>query len=188
MYIEENVKTAELEKAHRIEMPNPATRLHTTTARGKSDYELKRGKPMPSKHHSIIQLQLGYILKRDYGKQFQFLSELDLGFKPKGATPDICVYPKMQLDFKKDADEIKMTEPPLTTVEILSSEQALNELIFKVQNIYFPNHVNSAWVIIPRLKSIVLFLPGQDEQYFNSGKLKDPATGIEVSVPEVFEV
>jgi len=57
-------------------------------------YELERNKPKPSLDHSMIQLQLGYLLKRDYTNQFSLMSELALETLPKGTTPDICIYPK----------------------------------------------------------------------------------------------
>jgi hypothetical protein len=188
MYIEENVKTEGFGTVSHVEMTLPAAKRHTSTRRNKSDYELKRGKPLPSKHHSCIQSQLCFILMRDYGKQFQLFSELDLDFKHKFATPDVCIYPKMKFDYEKDEDVIKMTEPPLATIEILSPEQPFYKVISNIRQLYFPNQVKSAWVIIPVLKAIILLVPEQETKYFNSGKLLDPTNGIEVLVQEVFKV
>ncbi len=43
-----------------------------------SDYELERGKPMPSENHSAIQLNIGFELKTKYRNQFRFMSELNI--------------------------------------------------------------------------------------------------------------
>jgi Uma2 family endonuclease len=153
-----------------------------------ASYEEQRGKPMPSLHHSSIQNRLSFLLTRDFYQKFQILSELALDFKPKGATPDLCIYEKMTFDYAQDEDVVKMTAPPLTTVEILSPTQALDGVILKIRKNYFTNGVKSAWVVLPPLKTIVLLLPDQEPQYFSSGKMNDPVTGIELKMEEVFEV
>lgn len=141
-----------------------------------------------SLHHGTIQAQISFLLKRDFPKKFSTISELSLVFKPKGATPDLCIYEKMHFDYAQDEDVIKMTAPPLTTVEILSPTQALDGVILKIRKNYFPNGVKSAWVVLPPLKTIVLLLAVQEPLFFSNGKLIDPATGIELSVEEIFEV
>ena len=152
-------------------------------------YKLERDKPMPSLHHSLIESQLGFVLRRDYRKKFTTMTELSLETLPKGSTPDICIYPKMEVEIGKQADIIKMQEMPLTTVEILSATQPLTQIIEKIKLKYFPAGVKSAWVIIPDLRAIVLYLPGKDDyELFKTGKLTDPATGISVDVDEVFDV
>ncbi len=162
--------------------------ISDTNETNAAKYERERGKPLPGMHHATIQVQLSYLLQRDYSKKFTFPSELDLDLDSKYATPDLCIYPKMDFDYATDDDVIKTTEPPLTTIEILSPKQALGDVISKIRKIYFPNQVQSSWVIMPPLKTIVLLLPGKEPSFFVSGKLTDPATGVEVSVEEVFEV
>ena len=151
-------------------------------------YEKQRGKPIPSLHHGSIQAQISFLLKRDFPKKFQTLSEISLDFEPKGATPDLGIYPKMDFDYAKDEDILKMPDPPITTIEILSPKQAQEDLVFKIRNIYFVNGVKSAWVIFPSLKTVLLLLPGKKPEYFTSGKFTDPITDIELSVEEIFEV
>ena len=38
-----------------------------------SEYELERGKPMPSTNHSAVQLNMGFELKTRYRDQFRFM-------------------------------------------------------------------------------------------------------------------
>ena len=102
----------------------------------KTSHEIERDKPLPSLDHSLVQTQLSFIFVRDYNGQFSFPSELDLDFSPKGATPDLCIYPKMKRDLKKDQPIIKMKEPPLTLVEILSPKQALDDITEKARAVF----------------------------------------------------
>lgn len=112
-------------------------------------YEKERGKPIPSLDHSLIQLRLVHVLLRDYDKLFTFASELSLELSPKDATSDVCVYPKMSRQIGRQADVIKMKEPPIITIEILSPTQTLDTVIEKIRTQYFPNGVQSSWVVIP---------------------------------------
>lgn len=152
-----------------------------------TDYEIERGKPIPSLYHSAIQGRINFLLNRDFGKDFTFLSELNLAFLPKGSVPDLCIYKKLIFDFKHAADTIKMTQPPITTIEILSPKQALDDVVAKARDIYFPNGVQSSWVVMPSLETIVLIDPNLDTTYFNKGELFDPVTNIRLSIEEIFE-
>ncbi len=95
----------------------------------------------------------------------------------------------MNSELGKQPDVVKMTQMPLTTVEILSASQPIAQIIQKVKEYYFPAGVKSAWVIIPELLAIVLYLPNkEDYEWFKSGKMTDPTTGITLDVKEVFDV
>jgi Uma2 family endonuclease len=126
------------------------------------------------------------VLKRDYSQKFSFASELHLELLPKDATPDVCVYPKMSRVIGQQADVVKMKDP---TIEILSPALALDFVIEKIRQQYFPNGVQSSWVIISSMRAVALYVPGKPGyQFFTSGTLTDPATGISVAVEELFEV
>lgn len=156
-----------------------------TDALEKNDYEIERNKPMPSKNHSYIQLRLGAALLNAYEDRFNFLSELDLappGVKP--SVPDICIYPKSPVDLLKD--EVKVTEAPITTIEILSPKQGIEDVTSKIFEIYFPAGVQSAWLIIPPLRSVHIFTPDRNHTTFNTGALYDPATGISLALDSFF--
>ncbi len=84
-----------------------------------------------------------------------------------------------------------MSDPPITTIEILSPTQPLNTVISKIRQIYFTNGVKSSWVIIPSMKAVVLYLPDHDldgYELFKSGEVKDPVTGITLKVDDIFKV
>lgn len=151
-----------------------------------SDYEIERGKPMPSRNHSLVQTQIGFLLKRDYGKEFSILSEAEISFLPKNAVPDICIYPKMQVNFEEE-DVIKMPNPPITAIEILSPKQALEDVVAKARDIYFPNGVKSVWVVMISLKTVAIIALNTEPKYFTSSELFDPSTNIRLVVNEIFQ-
>lgn len=149
-----------------------------------SDYEIERGKPMPNRIHATIQSAMTTLLTVANKERFRFPNELSLATTPP-TTPDICIYPKKKLDVR--AVEAKETEMPITTIEILSPSQTIDELQDKVWDIYFPAGVRSAWIVVPELKVIQLLLPEGEPQVFHKNTLSDPATGIEIDVDAVFE-
>lgn len=151
-----------------------------------SSYEIERDKPMPSYNHSLIQLKLGAILINHYGDVFQFHSELDLELPnaKKPILPDICIFPKRKVDWMNDILRVK--EPPLTTIEILSPMQNIEEIKNKIFDNYFPAGVKSAWLVIPSIQTITIYTPDTLLHSFSSGSLNDPATGIQLRLDELF--
>ena len=149
-----------------------------------SDYEIERNKPMPNIIHGTVQSKLNALFDRAYSEKFIFPNELGLNTMPP-STPDICLYPKKKLDYKNV--QAKESEPPLTTIEILSPSQSLNELMHKAWDLYFPLGVKSAWIVVPEFKAIHIMLPGDENYYFSTGLLTDPATGIELPLRPVFK-
>ena len=56
-----------------------------------SEYEIERGKPLPSFNHGIIQANLGAQFMKNEG--YRVVSELTLELdEPPHAVPDLCVY------------------------------------------------------------------------------------------------
>lgn len=160
------------------------TGTETATSVQATAYEAERNKPMPNMIHGTIQTAISTQLKINYGDKYLFPNELSLDSNPP-STPDICIYPKKKLDIKNTA--AKETEVPITTVEILSPSQSINELMHKAWDIYFPLGVQSAWIVIPEFKAIQVVLPNDERHYFDAGMLSDPATGIQLSIGQVFE-
>ncbi|HFA51362.1 MAG TPA: Uma2 family endonuclease [Bacteroidetes bacterium] len=157
----------------------------TEEASYEPDYETERNKPMPSKNHGIIQSRLIIALGVSYLDQYEFISEVKLalpGVKP--SIPDISIFPKESVDLLED--EIQMTEPPLTVIEILSPKQSIDDIKNKIFDIYFPAGVRSAWLIIPTLRTVYIFTPDRSYDIFTEGKLHDPATGIELELDSFF--
>lgn len=153
-----------------------------TTTEPVSQYELERGKPMPSMNHSFVQTKLiGLFFK--YSDKYSIFSELSLklgDFKP---TPDISIYNKLTIDWTHDI--IKMTEPPLLVIEIMSPYQGTQEAIDKIA-LYFKNGIKSCWLVHPSIKTITVYTPDMKFKTFTSGIIKDHATDIEVAYEDIF--
>lgn len=99
-----------------------------------ANYETERNKPTPSFNHSAIQTNLGAIIKFSYRKKYRALSELTLKLAEWPSVPDIAIVPWEKLNTAED--QIKVTEPPLGVIEILSPKQSFNELLDKAKD-YF---------------------------------------------------
>lgn len=151
----------------------------------RSDYELERGKPMPTTPHAIIQSNIVFELRSRYQRQYRALSELTLDTPPNGSTPDVVVYPFFEADFTKEYPA-RRTDAPLITVEIQSPSQSLDEMVDKA-NIYFAFGVKSCWIVQPRVEGIFVFDRPNHYQYFHHGDtLRDPNFAIELPLPAVF--
>ena len=121
-----------------------------------TDYETERNKPMPTRIHGTIQSRINFLLQTAYGDRYDFPNEVSLNTLPP-TTPDILVYPKKKLSVRETA--AKEQEMPITTIEILSPSQTVDELAEKAWNIYFPAGVQSAWLVVPQLKTVSILSP-----------------------------
>ncbi|MFN3344291.1 MAG: Uma2 family endonuclease [Chloroherpetonaceae bacterium] len=148
-----------------------------------SDYELERGKPMPSLNHSVLQLRLGMLLAKNYAEQFLFASELSLSLADKPFVPDLCIYPKRKLDWQND--EIRLSEPPLTIIEISSPKQDFEDFQRKLKA-YFDAGVKSFWLVIPFTETLTIFYPNEKPISFTTGEAADKTNGIRLNVDELF--
>ncbi len=150
-----------------------------------SDYELERGKPMPTLNHAYVQTNLLVELKTRYKKTHTVLSELNLTMPVRPDTvPDIAVYPKLQIDFLNDVTS--MTEMPLTVVEIVSPSQSDTEILLKFKR-YFDAGIKSCWLVMPAFQAISVYSAYGKYRFFSENDtLTDAATGIDLNLSEIF--
>lgn len=150
-----------------------------------SRYEIERGKPMPSKIHSFIQNNLIFQLNLNYRDKLQIFSELSLDLMSWESVPDICMYPKMQINTSQDI--ISMKEAPLGVIEILSPTQIFNDLLIKI-NRYFDAGVTSCWLVLPGVDNIYVFSTPTDYRIYKSNEiLQDEQLQIHLTLKEIFE-
>ncbi|OGX84140.1 Uma2 family endonuclease [Hymenobacter coccineus] len=150
-----------------------------------SEYELERGKPMPSRNHGIIQANLVLELGTRYRQQYRFISEVNIDVIGRVMVPDVGIFTKMLVDMQHD--EIVLAQLPLTTIEILSPAQALTDLVDKAAS-YFDAGVKSCWIVLPQLQAVVVYANPTDYTFFHGAQtLTDPATGIELPLGPLFE-
>jgi Uma2 family endonuclease len=155
--------------------------METAVIDNVGSYERERGKPMPSRNHAIVQMNLGIEFARN--KQYRVLSELALDLGGRPFTPDLSVYPRQPVDFRHD--DVRVTEPPLLTVEIFSPTQGYQELMDKV-DAYLNNGVKSCWVVNPPQRAITIYLVDGSEKTYVEGEVKDPVTGLSADLHAVF--
>ena len=148
-----------------------------------SDYERERGKPMPSKAHGYIQLNLGVALAA-FRDQYTSFSELTLELDGRELTPDLSVYPKTDVNLVHD--EVRVTDPPLLAVEIASPTQNVQDLVKKIEFL-LETGVQSCWLVQPPLRTVTLFPGTMDGTAVSSGSFTDPVLDIEVSVDAIFD-
>ncbi|UFH55904.1 Uma2 family endonuclease [Spirosoma sp. KNUC1025] len=147
-----------------------------------SDYELERGKPMPSKNHGKLQFRIAKAISDNTGERFDILTEVSLELS-RPVTPDIALFPAEPSDWLED--EIKVKKPPLSVVEILSPTQGNQELIDKL-DIYFAAGVQSCWIVIPTFRLINVFTAKHDYKTFLTGELFDEKLDIRVNLDLIF--
>jgi len=138
---------------------------------------------MPSLNHSLIQSQLIGILWNQYRKDFTFASELSISLADKPFVPDLCIYPKRKSDWQND--EIRVSEPPLTIIEISSPKQDFEDFERKLKA-YFNAGVKSFWLIIPFTETLTIFYPNEKPISFTTGEAVDKTNGIKLNVDELF--
>lgn len=152
------------------------------TVQKETDYEQARDKPLPSRNHGFIQAVITGELLR-YRDKYTSFSELTLQLDDLRVTPDLCVYPKMSMNFQED--EVRMTEPPLLAIEIVSPTQSTQEVVDRINDLLEAG-VESCWLVQPATETITIFAGDGNPTTVSSGTLRDPATEIEVDVSEIF--
>ncbi len=155
--------------------------MSTATVEQPLTYEEERGKPMPSQNHGAVQFKLCVEFGRHPG--FRFYSELSLDLDGQTFVPDLSVFPPKSLDFRRDV--VRVTETPLTVVEIFSPTQGQQEVLDKV-DIYFRHGVKSCWIVSPAFRTITVLTPDGAAQVYQTGTVTDPATGLTADLARVF--
>jgi Uma2 family endonuclease len=149
-----------------------------------SDYELERGKPMPSLKHALIQRNLILQLSASLGADYLILPELSLALDSQKAVPDVSVFLGSALDLT--VEQIAVAAVPRTAIEILSPTQVIAELLEKAAR-YFAAGVQSYWLVVPELRAVAVYSTTAKYTYFYNGDtLRDPATGAEILLSRLF--
>ena len=147
-----------------------------------SAYERERGKPMPSKVHGITQIRLGAAMA-PWFDQYTVIGELALDLGGRPLTPDLCVYPRLEIDYTDD--EIRMTEPPLLAVEIVSPTQGVQELLDKIRHM-LQHGVQSCWLVLPAIQAVTVFTADMKQTTFTEGEIADPTVAMKICIEDIF--
>lgn len=140
---------------------------------------------MSSLNHSELQSRLAFLFMSAYRQQYSIFTELDLEFASGKTRPDLCIFPKRQMNWM--TDEIIVHDVPLVTIEILSPEQSLNSLIERIYQKHFPAGVKTVWLVVPSLQIVSILLPNRQQINFTEGLITDPETGLQLKLADIFE-
>lgn len=136
-----------------------------------------------SLNHSRLIHRISVVLL-PYENQYDILPELEFELAAGRLKPDVAIVPRQQYNYQRDV--LRVLVPPVTAIEIISPTQSFDSLVEKIQDQYLPSGVQSAWLVLPRVGSIYLFLPGQPPQAFTTGTLHDPAAQVDVALADIF--
>jgi Uma2 family endonuclease len=148
-----------------------------------TDYELERGKPMPSKNHGKLQYRIAKAVGDRYEDRFDIIPELALELTTGRVTPDIALCRLEPTDWLDD--EVRVSEAPLGVIEILSVTQGIQELIDKL-DVYFEAGVQSCWIVLPTFRTIHVFAAKHEYKTFTEGMLRDEKLGVEIDLDVIF--
>lgn len=137
-----------------------------------------------SLNHSRLMYRLSILLSQ-FDNRFDIMPELELDLPTGRSKPDLSIFQNLSFDWKEDV--IRYTEPPITAIEILSPTQAYDALTSKIWKIYFPANVHSAWIVMPSIQTVQLFLPDQPVQNFTECLFTDPVTDISIDLRALFK-
>ncbi len=136
-----------------------------------------------SLNHSRLTYRISVLLSA-YEEQFDIMPELELELSSGRGKPDVAIFPKLTFDWEEDI--IRYPFPPITAIEILSPTQAFDALTTKIRKVYFPGGVQSAWLVVPSVRAIHLFLPGRPVIIISDGLFSDVTTGVSLPIDAIF--
>lgn len=136
-----------------------------------------------SANRSRLTHRLGVALL-PYEDRYDIMPELEFELAAGRLKPDVALVTKQPYDWEKDI--VRYPDPPVTAIEIISPTQSMDGLVIKIREGYFRSGVQSAWLVLPTTHTIILYLPNQPAQVLTTGILRDPASGVEVEIDELF--
>lgn len=132
---------------------------------------------------SRILVNLITYLAERYDEQFDILPSIDVSLPEQDFTCDLGLFPPRKVDWQNDLIRV---DPPITAFEIVMPTETPERLADAIRRHYFPNSVQSAWIITPHQQSISLLHPDHPAQVFTSGSIHDSESGITIEITEIF--
>ena len=139
-----------------------------------------------SLNHSRLISRLTWQLSAAYEQQYDILAELEFELSTGNFKPDVAIISKWSYNWQQDL--IRFPHPPITAIEVLSPTQAFDAVASRIVKYYLPAGVQSAWLIVPFVKTVYLFSADGSIASFAPGNiLRDPASTIEVIIDDLFQ-
>ncbi|MBF9219988.1 Uma2 family endonuclease [Hymenobacter sp. BT662] len=142
---------------------------------------------MPSLKHARIQKQLVRQLENFLLDRYEVLAEISLSISDGKMIPDVAVFVAGTLPNSAGPDFTAVSVVPRTAIEILSPTQVIAELLEKAGR-YFAAGVQSYWLVVPELRAVAVYsAPMKYKYFYNGDTLRDPVTGAEIVVSQLFD-
>jgi len=158
------------------------------------DTPLDKGSKEGSLNHAFIQAQLTGFLFSD--ERFRVLTELSLDASQtdlstfqlkskKELIPDICLYSKTMQRQRRDV--MRVQEMPLLVIEIVSPQQAIEEILIKF-DAYFALGVQSCWLVVPNIELIDIYSQPDEHRTFDmaDSEMFDKILDIHLPMQSIF--
>jgi Uma2 family endonuclease len=155
-------------------LPSETNMVHET---------IEHEKPMASKNHVRLQRRLTRLLEK-FEPKYEAFPELSLELQGKPFIPDISIYPSSPINWQEDV--LRESEPPLLAIEILSPKQGLTDLIDKARELTTLG-VDEVWVVVPVSEGVIVCPKNSKPRTVGFGAITHTATGISVSIEQLFE-
>jgi len=139
---------------------------------------------MSVNHARLTTRLVALLLPFESQYEVDVLTELECELSTGRAKPDVAIVPGQHYDWERDV--MRYPHPPLTAIEVLSPTQSFSSLVSKIREVYFPAGVRSAWLVVPEVRTVHLYLPQQPAVAYHTGLLRDPTTGVEVALEALF--
>ena len=137
---------------------------------------------LPSFNHSYTKAKMiGALLKLE---SFSVFSELTLRIDGKNYTPDISLYPKLDVNLSLP-DSVEITEMPALAIEILSQAHTIQEILARFGT-YFSGVIKSCWLVVPIAGTVIVYESSEKAQRFTAGEIVDQQLGIQVPLQDIF--
>jgi len=137
----------------------------------------------PSYNYSYAKARvIGALLRLE---EFTVFSELSLRIDGKNYTPDVCLYPKRDVDLSLQ-DTRELEEMPVLAIEILSHSQTLEEILDRF-GLYFGAVVKSCWLVVPVAGAVVVYASPEKAQRFRTGDIIDEQLNIQLPLEDIFD-
>ena len=136
----------------------------------------------PSYHHSYVCSK--FIVALSALSDITVFTELNLQIGDKDYIPDICLYPKRDINLT-GKDIIRMTEMPLVVVEILSPTQTIQDALDKFDS-YFQAGIRSCWLVTPFAQTVSVYQSTTQARVFHDEEIHDPTVPIRLEWRTIF--
>jgi Uma2 family endonuclease len=118
-----------------------------------------------------------------FDERYDTFSALSIVLSGVEYLPALSLYPATKPDWQNDREYV--TEAPLLAIEILAFNQLPSTIMPQVEGL-LENGVPVCWILQPEHKALIIVEPNLKPRVITSGVVLDKATGISVTIEDIF--